>query len=512
MNPNPLFTRQPRWLLPAVLALLMGGATWVVAESKGDEPSAHRSVDVKVDTTPLPREADSTYSFSPIVKRVIPSVVKVVTMERAKEMEVEGGSPFDDPAFRQFFGPFFGAPNTGRRIIRQPPQIGLGSGVIVSSDGYILTNNHVVDGADTVRVTLADKRVLTAKVVGTDKKTDVAVIKVDAKDLPALTFADSSGVQVGDRVLAVGNPFGLSETVTSGIVSGLGRGMPGNNGQSFNYQDYIQTDAAINPGNSGGALVDMQGRLIGINTAIYSRDGGFQGIGFAIPSNLARSIMDSLVKNGRVVRGYLGVTIQDLSPDVAEQFQLKSDRGAIVTDVSPDSPAAKAGLKGDDVILDFNGKPVTDSRSLSFAVADTTPGREATVRILRDGKEENLQVKIGEQPGDQQLASASATKGDNSVLNGVEVTDLDAASRNEFDVPPRVHGALVTDVDPTSASAEAGLSAGDVIMEINHQPVRSADDAVRLTEHAASRKTLLKLWSRDGIHFLVVDETNDKSS
>jgi len=511
MNANPLSSRPPRWLLPAVTAMLISGATWLVAESKSDAPDSHRSVDVKVDATPLPRVGDTNFSFSPIVKRVIPSVVKVVTRERAKEFEVDGGSPFDDPAFRQFFGPLFGAPNGGRRIIRQPPQIGLGSGVIVSPDGYILTNNHVVDGADQVQVTLADKRVLTAKVVGTDKKTDIAVIKVDAKDLPSLTFADSGDVQVGDRVLAVGNPFGLGETVTTGIVSGLGRAMPGEAG-TFNYQDYIQTDAAINPGNSGGALVDMQGRLIGLNTAIYSRDGGFQGIGFAIPSDLARSIMDSLVKNGRVVRGYLGVTIQDLAPDVAEQFHLKSGRGAIVTDVSPDSPAAKAGLKGDDVVLDFAGQPVTDSRALSFAVAGTEPGKEETVRILRDGKEENLTVKVGEQPGDQQLASASSSAGDNSVLNGVEVTDLDAASRNEFDVPSRVHGALVTDVDSSSASAAAGLAAGDVIMEIDHQPVRSADDAVRLTEHAASRKTLLKLWSRDGIHFLVVDETAGKSS
>jgi serine protease Do len=511
MKPDQFLPGRRRWLIPAVLAMLLGGATWVVAEAQGVDGHAKPSVDIKVDTTPLPREGNSTFSYSPIVNRVIPSVVKVVTRERAKEMEVDGGSPFDDPAFRQFFGPFFGAPNSGRRIIRQPPQIGLGSGVIVSPDGYILTNSHVVDGADKVQVTLADKRELTAKVVGTDKKTDIAVIKVDAQDLPALTFADSDGVQVGDRVLAVGNPFGLGETVTAGIVSGLGRAMPDDN-STYNYQDYIQTDAAINPGNSGGALVDMQGRLIGLNTAIYSRDGGFQGIGFAIPSDLARNIMDSLVRTGRVVRGYLGVTIQDLTPDLAEQFHLQSNRGAIVTDISADSPAAKGGLKSDDVVLDFNGKPVTDSRGLSFAVAAIEPGREVKMRILRDGKEDTVTIKVGEQPGDKQLASASGGDNDNSVLNGVEVSDLDAASRNEFDVPSRMHGALVTDVDSSSVSAEAGLTAGDVIMEINRQPVGSADDAVRLTEHAKSRKTLLKLWSRGGIHFLVVDETNDKAS
>ena len=512
MNTTQFYPARRRWLVPVVAAMLIGGATWLVAESKSAEEHANKSVEVKVDLTPLARTGDSTFSYSPIVKRVMPSVVKVVTRERAKEIEVDGGSPFDDPSLRDFFGPFFGGPRGGRRIIRQPPQVGLGSGVIVSPDGYILTNNHVVDGADKVQVTLADKRELTAKVVGTDKKSDIAVIKVDASDLPALTFASSADVQVGDRVLAVGNPFGLGETVTTGIVSGLGRVMPGDNPGGYNYQDYIQTDAAINPGNSGGALVDMQGRLIGLNTAIYSRDGGFQGIGFAIPSDLARSIMDSLVRTGKVVRGYLGVTIQDLSPDLADQFHLKATKGAIITDVTGDSPAAKAGLKSDDIIEELDGRPVADSRALGFAVAALAPGREVPLKVLRDGKEETITVKIGEQPGDRQLARADGGEHDNSVLNGVEVTDLDAGSRNEFDVPPRVHGALVTDVDSSSVSAEAGLAPGDVIMEIDHQPVRSADDAVRLTEHAPSRKTLLKLWSRGGIHFLVVDETNDKGS
>jgi serine protease Do len=510
MNAHQFSPGRRRGLTLAVLAMLIGGATWVVAESKNDDEHARRSVDVKIDATPLPRGGDSAYSYSPIVKRVIPSVVKVVTRERAKELEVDGGSPFDDPAFRQFFGPFFGGSGGGRRIIRQPPQIGLGSGVIVSADGYILTNLHVVDGADKVQVTLADKRVLTAQVIATDKKTDVAVIKVDAHDLPALTFADSDEVQVGDRVLAVGNPFGLGETVTTGIVSGLGRAMPGDN-SPFTYQDYIQTDAAINPGNSGGALVDMQGRLIGLNTAIISRDGGFQGIGFAIPSTLARTIMDSLVRTGKVVRGFLGVTIQDLTPDLAEQFHLPSNRGAIVADVRPDGPAAKAGLKSDDVVLDYNGKAVTDSRALSFAVAATEPGREARLRVLRDGKEETITVKVGEQPGDKQLASAANDK-DTGVLNGVEVSDLNAAARNEFDIPMQVHGALVTDVDQSSASAAAGLAPGDVIEEINHHPVSSADEAVKLTEDAKAKKTLLKLWSRDGTRFLVIDESDDKSS
>ncbi|MFA5057901.1 MAG: DegQ family serine endoprotease [Opitutaceae bacterium] len=504
MNLYQFLPGRHRGLLLATLALLLGGTTWVVAESSHDEkPSVH----VKVDTAPLPRSDDTALSFSPIVKRVTPSVVKVVTRERAKEMEVDGGLPFDDPAFRQFFGPFFGGPGGQRRVVRQPPEMGLGSGIIVSADGYILTNNHVVDDADSVKVTLSDSRVLTAKVIGTDKKTDIAVIKVDARDLPAITFADSDGVEVGDRVLAVGNPFGIGETVTSGIVSGTGR----SGATGLDYEDFIQTDAAINPGNSGGALVDMRGRLIGLNTAILSRSGGFQGIGFAIPANLARHVIDSLVTTGKVVRGYLGVTIQDLTPDLAEQFHLKSSKGVIISDVTPDSPASRAGLKSGDIVLDYSGRPVSDSRRLKFAVAATAPETEVKIRVLRSDKDEEVTVKVGELPGEKQHASIGGSK-DNGVLDGVEVSDLDASTRNEFEVPARVHGALVTNVDPESAAAEAGLSPGDVIQEINHQAVRTADDAVRLTEHSETRKTLLKLWSHGSTHFLVVDESDSKPS
>jgi serine protease Do len=308
-------------------------------------------------------------------------------------------------------------------------------------------------------------------------------------------------------VLAVGNPFGIGQTVTSGIVSATGR----SGATGLDYEDFIQTDAAINPGNSGGALVDMQGRLVGLNTAILSRSGGFQGIGFAIPCNLARHVINSLVTTGKVVRGFLGVTIQDLTADLGEQFHLKTAAGAIVSDVTADSPAAKAGLKSGDVVLEYDGKPVKDSRQLKFAVAATAPGQEAKLNLLRDGKNESVTVKVGELPGEKQLTKAGDSK-DNGVLDGVEVADLDAAARNEFEVPARVHGALVSNVDPSSSSAAAGLAPGDVIQEINHQAVRSADDAVRLTEHSDTPKTLLKLWSHGGTHFLVVDETDSKPS
>ena len=504
MKMNHSLLGRRRWLVLAALAVLAGGTTWLAAESKRDEKP---SVNIKVDSVPLPRAQDAGLSFNPIVKRVIPSVVKVVTRERAKEMGVESGLPFDDPAFRQFFGPLFGGPGGQRRSLRQPQEVGLGSGVIVSVDGYILTNNHVVDDADSVKVTLADGRILTAKVIGKDKKTDVAVIKVDAHDLPAITFADSDDVLVGDRVLAVGNPFGIGQTVTSGIVSATGRA----GATGLDYEDFIQTDAAINPGNSGGALVDMQGRLVGLNTAILSRSGGFQGIGFAIPCNLARHVIDSLVTTGKVVRGFLGVTIQDLTADLGEQFHLKATTGAIVSDVTADSPAAKAGFKSGDIVLEFDGKPVKDSRQLKFTVAATAPGREVKVKLLRDGKDEDVTLKVGEIPGEKQLTKGGDSK-DTGVLDGVEVADLDAAARNEFEVPARVRGALVSNVDPSSAAAAAGLAPGDVIQEINHQPIHSADDAVKLTEHSDTLKTLLKLWSHGGTHFLVVDETDSKPS
>jgi serine protease Do len=504
MNIPPSTPRSRRWLLVATLALFAGGTTWLAAEAK---PDGNPPVNIKVDPAPLPRAQDLALSVSPIVKRVTPSVVKVVTRERAKEMQVDGGLPFDDPDLRQFFGPFFGGRGGQRRMMRQPPQIGLGSGVIVSADGYILTNSHVVDDAASLKVTLSDGRILTAKVIGKDQKSDIAVIKVEARDLPALTFADSDDVQVGDRVLAVGNPFGIGETVTSGIVSGTGR----SGATGLDYEDFIQTDAAINPGNSGGALVDMQGRLIGLNTAILSRSGGFQGIGFAIPANLARHVVDSLVKSGKVVRGYLGVTIQDISPDLADQFQLKSNSGAVVADVKPECPAANAGLKSGDVVLEFEGKPVKDSRQLKFAVAATEPGQKVKLGYLRDGKNETATVTIGEVPGEKQTITASSNQ-DNGVLDGVEVADLDAAARNEFEVPPRVHGAVVANVDPSSPAAEAGLAPGDVIQEINHQPVRTAEEVVKLTEHSGTRKTLLKLWSHGSTHFLVVDETDGKPS
>jgi serine protease Do len=408
----------------------------------------------------------------------------------------------NNPFFRRFFGDEFNGQQFDRNM-PMPKQHGLGSGVIVSKDGYLLTNNHVVDNADEVKVALNDGREFTAKVVGKDPKSDIAVLKIDANDLPALEFADSDKLEVGDVVLAIGNPFGVGQTVTSGIISATGRGSLG-----LDYEDMIQTDAAINPGNSGGALVDAEGRLIGINTAILSHSGGNQGIGFAVPVNLARSVMDGLVKDGRVVRGFLGVNIQDLTPVLAKQFDVKESTGALIAGVTPKSPAEKAGLHDGDIITEFNGKPVKDSRHLKLQVAQTTPGTSVPVKVLRDGKTKTIDVTVKELPGTELASKKNSDNAESSTdaLHGVAVGDIDAATKQQFKLPSEVKGALITQVDPNSAAYEAGLREGDVILEINRKPVKSAEDAVQLTENVKDKRTLLRVWSKGGSRYVVVDE------
>ena len=440
-------------------ALLAGGIAVVATVHAGEQSSAKaKAISLIVDDRPLPTDLKLNSSVAPIVKKVAPSVVKIEIKIGPKESPIGNQFP-DDPFFRQFFG--------GHGRMFSPPQRGVGSGVIVTKDGYILTNNHVVDDADEVKVSLQDGRVFTAKVIGKDPKSDVAVVKIDAQDLPAITFADSDKCEVGDLVLAVGNPFGIDQSVTRGIVSAKDRAA-----MDLDYQDFIQTDAAINPGNSGGALVDAEGRLIGINTAIYSRSGGNQGVGFAIPTSLARGVMESLIKYGKVTRGYLGVMIQDISPSLAKEFKLKSDNGALVGDVVPDGPAAKAGLKSGDVIEKFDGKPVTDSRHLKIEVARVAPGETVAVEVLRDGSAKTFDVRLKELPGSDKLAENGGSDSDKSdTLRGVAVADLDSQARQQFHIPEHVKGAVVTQVDPESAAAEAGLKSGDVIMEINRHAV-----------------------------------------
>ena len=485
-------------------AALVAGSALAVSHTETPKPQApDASVNVEVDESPVPRATGPYTSFAPIVKKVAPGVVKVVVTSKATNVSVPEGFGFNDPFWRHFFGDQFGR-QMPKGPFNTPRQHGLGSGVIVTKDGYILTNNHVVDNADEVKVTLQDGREFTAKVIGRDPKSDVAVIKIDAQDLPVVPMADSDKAQVGDIVLAIGNPFGVGQTVTTGIVSATGRGNLG----IEDYEDFIQTDAAINPGNSGGALVDVEGRLIGINTAIYSRSGGNQGIGFAIPSDLARNVMDSLISYGRVARGYLGVMIQDVTPALAKEFKLKDTGGALIGDVVPKGPADKAGLKDGDVVIEYSDKNVVDSRRLRLAVGETKPGTTVPIKILRNGESKTLEVTVQQLPGSEELAKNDTSSGtDTGTLNGVGVADLDQQTRQELKVPENVKGVVITEVKPDSPSAEAGLKHGDVIEEINRHPVKTADEAVKLTENPKDKVTLLRIWSNGGSHYVVVDES-----
>jgi len=494
-------TRFRAILLALLLAGGAGALTWNQLQAKeGTKPAA---VKLTISERPVSRETGIT-SFAPVVKKVTPSVVKVYVTGTVKNVSQQLPDEFsNDPLFRRFFGDDFNGRRSGRNM-PAPKQHGLGSGVIVTKDGYLLTNNHVVDNADEVKVALNDGREFTARVVGKDPKSDIAVLKIDAEALPALDLADSDTLEVGDVVLAIGNPFGVGQTVTSGIISATSRGSLG-----LDYEDMIQTDAAINPGNSGGALVDAEGRLIGINTAILSRSGGNQGIGFAVPVNLARSVMESLVKDGRVVRGFMGVNIQDLTPALVREFNVKESSGALVAAVTPKSPAEKAGLRDGDIITEFNGKAVKDSRHLKLQVAQTAPGTSVSVKVLRDGKTKSFDVTVKELPGSELASKKNSDDAENSTdaLHGVAVGDIDVATKQQLKLPDNMKGAVITQVDPNSAAYESGLREGDVILEINRKPVKNAEDAVQLTDNVKDKRTLLRVWSKGGSRYVVVDES-----
>jgi serine protease Do len=400
-------------------------------------------------------------SIALVSQKVTPSVVSVFS-EKTIRLEPDLMPFYHDPFFP------FHQPNTPRSQKAQS----LGSGVIVSSDGVIITNSHVVSEAEKIRVALKDGRELDAKLVGTDPKSDIAVLKVNAEDLPTISIADSSKIQVGDIVLAIGNPFGLRQTVTMGIISAVGRANMG----ITDYEDFIQTDAAINPGNSGGALVNIRGELVGINTAILSRSGGYQGIGFAIPSNMALQIKGALVKSGKVVRGWLGVAIQDVTEDLAGSLGLTPRIGVLVSDVTSDSPAQKAGIRRGDVITAINGAKINESSQLRNLIALSGKGEKIHVDLARDGKEQTMEVTLGEQPSEtEQTTILPRETQEIGVFEGVAVQELDASTRKQLRVPSTIEGVIVTSVDSESPAADVGLREGDVIVEINRVPIHSVD-------------------------------------
>ncbi len=431
-------------------------------------------------------------SYADVLARVTPAVVTVRASRRTRESQQ---FPFtDDPALRELFGDRFRQqqPRTEERVER-----GLGSGVVVSADGYILTNHHVVDGAEEIKVDLNDGRTLSARVIGTDQPSDLAVLKIEATGLPVLPLGDSDKARVGDVALAVGNPLGIGQTVTSGIISAKGRTTGLSDGS---FEDFIQTDAAINRGNSGGALVNASGELIGINSQIFSPTGGNIGIGFAIPSNMAKDVMGQLIKTGRVRRGMLGVNIQPVTADLAASLGLDQSRGAIVSGVQAGGPADRAGIKRGDVITAFNGTPVTDNNTLRNAVARTQPGNVATLNVSRDNREQQLRVTLGELPANTARDERDEGEGvthESAGGLGLTVQPVSPALVQRFNLKGATQGLVITDVAQTGAGAEAGLQPGDVIEEVNRQPVRNAAELQAALKGSGERPALL-LVNRGG--------------
>jgi serine protease Do len=442
---------------------------------------------------------ESGKAFAAVAESVSPSVASIRVEGTAPAPSMtDFQSPFDDEFFRRFFGDQFPRMPQPDRPREQRRTLGQGSGFVFSVDdgvledtSYLLTNNHVVENAEKITVTFPNGQEFSAKVTGRDPKSDVAVIEIDTAEIPALQLADSSSVDVGEWVVAIGNPFGLSHTLTVGVVSAKGRTSVGIN----DYEDFIQTDAAINPGNSGGPLVNLDGEVVGINTAIFSRSGGYMGIGFAIPSDLARGIAEQLVEKGTVTRGQLGVVIQPITPDLADSFGIEAGEGILVSQVNPDSPAAKGGLEVGDVIIEYAGQPVSDIGNFRNQVALTEPGTRRAVKVLRDGKQRELTVTIGQQ--DQESLVASDETGSATDL-GITVQTLTPQLAEQLDVEPG-KGVVVSNVASGSVAALAGIRRGTVILEVERQPVSSPGEFERAVAAAASKGRVLLLVSADNV-------------
>jgi len=464
-------------------ALVAVGAVvgaWVTAKT-GQFPFSYSQVPAAAQSNMEP-EVSFKAGFGAVVKKVQPAVVSITSITNARRVDTRRGQQNLPDGFdlRDFFGgniPF---------DVPQGPRQGLGSGVIVTPDGYIVTNNHVVDGADTVKVSMQDNREFTAKVVGKDADSDVAVLKIEASGLPYVPFGNSDTVQVGDIVLAMGNPFGIGQTVTMGIVGATHR----NTREGIEkYEDFIQTDASINPGNSGGALVSIKGELIGINTAIISRSGGNQGVGFAIPAKTASNVMDQLIKHGKVSRGRMGVTIQPVNAAISKQFGFKGTGGALISDVEEASPADKAGLKSGDIITEVNGARVTDSADLRVRIAAMNPGTTAKVKIFRDGSDRDVNVTLGSQAAEEVASNGSGPVPADGPRLGVSVEPASKSGRN------RTTGLVIVEVAQGSAAEEAGLRQGDVILEVNRKVVSDPAEFQKLVRASANEPLLLYVES-----------------
>ena len=435
---------------------------------------------------------ETSRAFSEIVSAVSPAVVNIST---TKVFKRDTEPLFEDPFF-DFFKPFHDL-----RMPKKWKEQSLGSGVIVSSDGYIITNNHVVEKSDEIKVTLLDKRMFKGRIVGADPKTDIAIVKIDAANLPTIPWGDSEKLQVGEFVLAIGNPYGLSHTVTMGIISAVGRANVG----IADYEDFIQTDAAINPGNSGGPLVNIKGELIGINTAIFSKTGGYQGIGFAVPTNMVRPLMSQLIQKGKIIRGWLGVTIQEMTPEIAQKFGLEKSRGALVSDVTKGSPAEKAGILRGDIVIEFNRKEVKDVASLRNMVSQSKVGSDVLIKILRSGKEYTVRLVVAELPREVAEVAPDQMPDDSEMgaFSGLTVMGLTKEIARQLGLSKDERGVVVVKVEPATPADEAGIKKGDIIKEIDRKQISNLEDYNRIASITKRNDTVLLFVARGDKKFYV---------
>ncbi len=483
-----------RFAISALFLLAIGVIVGLVISSRLDLMTTITARSSQVSPKSIETLSQLSDALSEVAGVAMPAIVNISTTRVVKQSEQNPFDFFDDPFFRRFFGDQSPHPN----VPKEHKEQSLGSGVIVSDDGYIVTNNHVVEKAQEIKVLLTNKRDYKAKVIGADPKTDIAVIKIDATGLPALPWGDSNKLRVGEIVFAIGNPFGLNSTLTIGVISAVGRANVG----IADYEDFIQTDAAINPGNSGGALINAKGELVGINTAIVSRTGGYQGVGFAVPSSMARQVMESLIKYKKVVRGWLGVSIQEVTSDLAEEFGVKDLKGALVSGVMKGSPAEKAGIKQGDVLLKFNGKDVEDTGHLRNMVSQTPIGAKVKLGMLRHKKEIEVEVTIAELP--KKLGESAADEEpedaveEGTALAGITVRDLTPDLAKRFGMKEGEAGVVVVRVEPGSRAFEAGIQPGDLIMQINQKDISSVEEYKKAAGRIKAKDRTLLLIRRKG--------------
>ena len=484
---------------------------WPFGEEKKSKSNSGQTntAEVIINEAPVSRDTKLTTSFSEVIKQASPAVVSIKTASYVSNQRIH-------PFFREFFN----VPEEQKNGERQLRPRGIGSGVVVSKDGYILTNNHVIEGADEILIDFADKddKEYPATIVGTDPRTDLAVLKLDMEEeLPAATLGNSDQLEVGDIVLAIGNPFGLGQTVTMGIISATGRQAVIPQRSGVLYQDFIQTDASINQGNSGGALVDAEGRLIGINTAIFSRTGENLGIGFAVPIKMARNVMEQLIESGKVSRGYIGVNIDEVSEDLAESFGLESDSGALITKIEEGSPADEAGLQHGDIILKVGDTDILNVSDLLLSVSQETPGSVVDVVISRNGEEQTVPVTLAERPDEtarsmepKERKTTEEEEVGGKLFSGIRIQDLTSQVRTQLKLPEEINGALITNVAPNSPGARAGLKRGMVIMEISAgkttKTIESADAAIKFSKSVKSKIARLYVYDEGAYRYFVLKE------